>query len=130
MSSSVFLPDEPETGATPAAVHPPLPTGATTTVDAEPRNRIDRFFEITQRGSTFGREIRGGIVTFVTMAYIVILNPLILGGVDDVTGDALQAAQIGAATGLTAGVMTILCGLIARLPFAPPSRQPEPETPH
>lgn len=118
MSTSAFLPDDPATGATPTREKPPLPTGATTTVDAEPKNGLDRFFEITQRGSTFGREIRGGIVTFVTMAYIVILNPLILGGVDDVTGNALQGAQIGAATGLTAGVMTILFGLIARLPFA------------
>jgi len=98
--------------------HPPLPTGATTTVDAKPKNALDRFFEITQRGSTVAREIRGGVVTFVTMAYIVILNPLILGGVDDVAGNALQSAQIGAATGLTAGVMTILFGVIARLPFA------------
>ncbi|MDR2997161.1 MAG: NCS2 family permease [Microbacterium sp.] len=97
---------------------PPLSTGATATVDAEPKSAFDRFFEITRRGSTLGREIRGGIVTFVTMAYIVILNPLILGGVDDVAGNALDAAQIGAATGLTAGVMTILFGVIARLPFA------------
>ncbi|MCD1570655.1 MULTISPECIES: NCS2 family permease [Agromyces] len=96
----------------------PLPTGATTTVDGEPKNAIDRFFEITRRGSTFGREIRGGIVTFVTMAYIVILNPLILGGSEDVAGNALDAAQVGAATGLTAGLMTILFGVFARLPFA------------
>ncbi|MCM3658755.1 NCS2 family permease [Agromyces mediolanus] len=96
----------------------PLPTGATTTVDGEPKNAIDRFFEITRRGSTFGREIRGGIVTFVTMAYIVILNPLILGGTEDVAGNALDAAQVGAATGLTAGLMTILFGVFARLPFA------------
>ncbi|MBO9624913.1 MAG: NCS2 family permease [Microbacterium sp.] len=116
MSSHVF--NDPETGAIPAPELPPLATGATTTVDAEPKNAIDRFFEITRRGSTFGREIRGGIVTFVTMAYIVILNPLILGGVEDVAGNALDGAQIGAATGLTAGVMTILFGLIARLPFA------------
>ncbi|MDP3949245.1 NCS2 family permease [Microbacterium sp.] len=104
--------------ATPPPVLPPLPTGATTTVDAKPKNALDRFFEITQRGSTVAREIRGGVVTFVTMAYIVILNPLILGGVEDVAGNALQSAQIGAATGLTAGVMTILFGVIARLPFA------------
>jgi AGZA family xanthine/uracil permease-like MFS transporter len=97
---------------------PPLPTGATTTVDAEPKNALDRYFEITQRGSTVAREIRGGIVTFVTMAYIVILNPLILGGTEDVAGNILEQAQIGAATGLTAGVMTILFGLVARLPFA------------
>ncbi|WP_353112701.1 NCS2 family permease [Microbacterium sp.] len=83
-----------------------------------PKNAVDRFFEITRRGSTVGREIRGGIVTFVTMAYIVILNPLILGGTEDVVGHALQGAQIGAATGLTAGVMTILFGVFARLPFA------------
>ncbi|MFD6055451.1 NCS2 family permease [Agromyces sp. NPDC060279] len=95
-----------------------MPTGATTTVEGEPKNAIDRFFEITRRGSTFGREIRGGIVTFVTMAYIVILNPLILGGSEDVAGNALDAAQVGAATGLTAGLMTILFGVFARLPFA------------
>ncbi|WP_082571384.1 NCS2 family permease [Agromyces sp. Root1464] len=101
-----------------ASIPNPLPTGATTTVDAEPKNAFDRFFEITGRGSTVGREIRGGIVTFFTMAYIVILNPLILGNVPDVDGNVLDPAQVGAATGLTAGVMTILFGLFARLPFA------------
>ncbi|MGI9822690.1 NCS2 family permease [Agromyces sp. Marseille-Q5079] len=79
---------------------------------------LDRFFEITGRGSTFGREIRGGIVTFVTMAYIVILNPLIIGNAPDVTGHVLDPAQVGAATGLTAGLMTIVFGIVARLPFA------------
>ncbi|GGR31606.1 xanthine/uracil permease [Agromyces sp. NBRC 114283] len=106
------------TDSTATPIPDPLPTGATTTVDGEPKNAIDRFFEITRRGSTFGREIRGGIVTFVTMAYIVILNPLILGGSEDVAGNALDAAQVGAATGLTAGLMTILFGVFARLPFA------------
>ena len=33
----------------------------------EPRNGLDRFFEITKRGSTVGTEVRGGLVTFVTM---------------------------------------------------------------
>ncbi|MBY8854091.1 NCS2 family permease, partial [Saccharothrix sp. MB29] len=40
---------------------------------------LDAFFKISARGSTVGREVRGGLVTFVTMAYIVVLNPLILG---------------------------------------------------
>ena len=40
---------------------------------------LDRYFEISARGSDLGREIRGGLVTFLTMAYIVVLNPLILG---------------------------------------------------
>jgi len=101
-----------------ASVPNPLPTGATTTVDAEPKNAFDRFFEISRRGSTLAREFRGGIVTFVTMAYIVILNPLILGNVPDVDGNVLNPAMVGAATGLTAGVMTILFGVFARLPFA------------
>ena len=56
---------------------------ATDTEDATtpevPRGGIDRFFKITERGSTVGRELRGGLVTFVTMAYIVVLNPLIIG---------------------------------------------------
>lgn len=118
MAYTTSLRGESEDESTRPVEHPPLPTGATTTTDGEPKNAVDRFFEITRRGSTFAREIRGGIVTFVTMAYIVILNPLILGGTEDVAGNALDAAQIGAATGLTAGVMTILFGLVARLPFA------------
>ncbi|WP_423923943.1 NCS2 family permease [Frigoribacterium sp. 2-23] len=85
---------------------------------------LDRYFEISKRGSTWSREVRGGIVTFVTMAYIVILNPLILGGFSgdqaakDVLGNWLQNSQVGAVTALTAGVMTILFGAVARLPFA------------
>ncbi|MFC5928992.1 NCS2 family permease [Cryobacterium melibiosiphilum] len=57
------------------------------------------------------------------MAYIVILNPLILGGFSadqaalDVNGNWLPNAQVAAVTALTAGVMTILFGVIARLPF-------------
>ncbi|WP_417561666.1 NCS2 family permease [Microbacterium sp.] len=84
----------------------------------EPKNGFDRFFEISKRRSTLGTEIRGGLVTFVTMAYIVILNPIILGGTKDVVGNVLQNQQVAAVTALTAGVMTILFGLVSRLPFA------------
>ncbi|MGI9823333.1 NCS2 family permease [Agromyces sp. Marseille-Q5079] len=83
-----------------------------------PTSFIDRFFEITKRGSSVGAEVRGGLVTFVTMAYIVILNPIILSGSPDVAGDVLAFQQVAAVTGLTAGVMTILFGVVARLPFA------------
>ncbi|WP_427016876.1 NCS2 family permease [Pseudarthrobacter sp. P1] len=85
--------------------------------------RLDAFFQITKRGSTVAREFRGGLVTFFTMAYIVILNPLILGGFSpdtaptDVAGGWLSAPQVGAVTALTAGLMTIIFGLIANLPF-------------
>jgi AGZA family xanthine/uracil permease-like MFS transporter len=87
---------------------------------------LDRFFEITARGSTLGREVRGGVVTFVTMAYIVVLNPLILGFAPDKYGDYLGGGPgdgsnlpaIAAGTALVAGVMTIAMGLVANFPLA------------
>ncbi|MBX7431807.1 NCS2 family permease [Mycobacterium sp. Y57] len=79
---------------------------------------LDRFFEISARGSTIGAEIRGGVVTFIAMAYIVVLNPIILSGAADVTGETLDFAQVSATTSLAAGAMTILFGVVARLPFA------------
>ncbi len=81
-------------------------------------NALDRFFEISARGSTLAAEIRGGLVTFIAMAYIIVLNPIILSGAKDVAGDQLKFAQVSAVTALTAGAMTILFGVIARLPFA------------
>ena len=80
--------------------------------------RLDRFFEITDRGSTLGAEVRGGLVTFIAMAYIIVLNPIILSGPKDVAGNQLQFTQVSAVTALTAGFMTILFGLVTRLPFA------------
>jgi adenine/guanine/hypoxanthine permease len=81
-------------------------------------NAVDRFFEISARRSTVGSEIRGGVVTFIAMAYIIVLNPIILSSAQDVAGTRLDFAQVSATTSLAAGVMTILFGLIARLPFA------------
>lgn len=88
--------------------------------DGTAGSRLDRFFKISERGSTTGREIRGGLVTFVTMAYIIVLNPLILGGEShkDSFGGFLQGNQVAAVTALVAGVMTILFGLVANYPFA------------
>ena len=89
---------------------------------------LDRYFKISERGSTTGREIRGGVVTFVTMAYIIVLNPLIIGSFsddpsdptthDDLFGNILPSGQVAAATALVAGVLTILFGLVANYPFA------------
>lgn len=78
---------------------------------------LDRFFKISERRSTVGTEIRAGVVTFFAMAYIIILNPLILGGTADREGVTLGIPQIAAATALAAGVMTIVFGLVARYPF-------------
>src|SRR3546814_19315644 len=90
----------------------------TSTPSSAPRGRFDRFFEISARGSTVGAEVRGGVVTFVTMAYIVILNPIILSGGADVAGDALGFGAVAAVPAPTAGAMPILFGLVTRLPFA------------
>ncbi|HEU5456320.1 MAG TPA: NCS2 family permease, partial [Nocardioides sp.] len=85
---------------------------------------LDGFFKITERGSTLSAEIRGGVVTFFTMAYIIVLNPLILGFVPDADGNFLgggsapNLAAIAAGTALVAGVMTILMGAVANYPLA------------
>jgi AGZA family xanthine/uracil permease-like MFS transporter len=87
---------------------------------------VDDFFEIGARGSTLGREVRGGVVNFFTMAYIIVLNPLILGFAPDANGDFLGGGSgdgpnlpaIAAGTALVAGVMSILMGLVATYPLA------------
>src|SRR5699024_12416901 len=79
---------------------------------------LDRFFEITSRGSSIKQEIRGGIVAIVAMAYIVVLNPLILGGSAGVAGGNLDFAQLTAVSGLVGGVITILVGVVAILRVA------------
>jgi len=84
---------------------------------------MDRYFSITQRGSTVVREVRGGLVTFVTMVYIVVLNPLIIGTVKDKHGHFLgggsvpNLAAVAASTALVACVMTLAMGVIGRYPF-------------
>lgn len=83
-----------------------------------PRNGFDRYFEISARGSTVNRELRGGLATFFTMAYIVVLNPLILGNAIDGDGKKLAIPALAAATALVAGVMTLLMGVVARFPLA------------
>jgi AGZA family xanthine/uracil permease-like MFS transporter len=107
------------------------PKAATTPAALPPqRSFLDRYFAITRRGSTIGAEVRGGLVTFVTMAYIIALNPLIIGTAPDVNGNLVSGqpisadgavvgsiAMVAAATALIAGLMTILMGVYARFPI-------------
>ncbi|MFJ6729006.1 NCS2 family permease [Streptomyces sp. NPDC091281] len=79
---------------------------------------VDRYFRISARGSSYGREIRGGFATFFTMAYILVLNPLILGSAKDKFGDTLDPVQLTTATALVAAVMTIVMGVGGNLPLA------------
>ena len=85
---------------------------------------LDSFFKISERGSTVAREVRGGLVTFFTMAYIVALNPLIIGLAKDADGkfigggDAPNLPLVAAMTALMAGVLTILMGVVGNYPLA------------
>ena len=79
---------------------------------------VDRYFRISERGSTFGREIRGGFATFFTMAYILVLNPIILGSAKDKYWHTLDTGQLVTATALVACVMTVVMGVGGNLPLA------------
>jgi AGZA family xanthine/uracil permease-like MFS transporter len=83
-----------------------------------PRSGLDAYFHISERGSTIERELRGGLATFFTMAYIVVLNPLILGSAQDVNGQRLPLGALTTSTCLVAAAMTLLMGVYGRYPFA------------
>ncbi|MCM3510024.1 NCS2 family permease [Rothia sp. P100] len=93
-------------------------TAAHKTAPAAPKSALDRYFKITERGSTLATEFRGGLATFFAMAYIVVLNPLILGLGPDGAGNTLGVERVAAATALIAGILTIVMGLWAKQPFA------------
>ncbi|MFF5208023.1 NCS2 family permease [Streptosporangium sp. NPDC000396] len=85
---------------------------------------LDRFFHVTDRGSSVSREVRGGFVTFFTMAYIVVLNPLIIATVKDAEGQFIGDGStpniplVAAGTAFVAGLLSILMGVIGKVPFA------------
>ncbi|WP_442813341.1 NCS2 family permease [Streptomyces sp. NBC_01244] len=79
---------------------------------------VDRYFKISERGSTIGREVRGGFATFFAMAYIIVLNPIILGSAKDMYGNQLDGGQLVTATVLTAAFTTLLMGVIGNVPIA------------
>ena len=79
---------------------------------------MERLFKIAARGSSVRTEVLAGLVTFATMAYIVVVNPAILGSVADSAGLTLPHDQLVTTTALVAGVMTILMGLVANVPMA------------
>ncbi|WP_076466227.1 NCS2 family permease [Actinomyces mediterranea] len=78
---------------------------------------IDKYFKISERGSSIGQELRGGLVTFFAMAYILVVNPAILGNALPEDG-SITVQGIAAGTALVAGIMTILMGVVANFPLA------------
>ncbi|MGW2489022.1 NCS2 family permease [Streptomyces sp. NPDC001606] len=99
---------EPRTAADEAGEGSRIPAG---------RSWLDRYFHISRRGSSVAREVRGGITTFMAMAYILLLNPLILSG-KDVHGDTLGQKALITATALAAAFTTLLMGFVGKVPLA------------
>ena len=73
---------------------------------------LDSFFKLSERGTSVGTEVRAGVTTFLVMAYIIFVNPSILGAV------GLDPGAVAAATALVAGLLSILMGVVANYPIA------------
>ena len=74
--------------------------------------RIESYFEFTRLGTNWRTEILAGVTTFLTMAYIVLVNPSIL------SATGMPLAAVTAATCLSAAFGSILMGIVARYPIA------------
>lgn len=73
---------------------------------------LDRWFGLSRHGVTLRGEVMAGVVTFLTMAYVIVVNPVVLAGA------GIPRAASVTATILTAAVGTLIMGLYARRPFA------------
>lgn len=94
---------------------PPPGKGPATTEQAVPKNGIDRFFGITAAGSNIPRELRAGFTTFLTMSYVLFVNPQVLSNAIDVPNAFVQLLMT---TAIAATFGSLAMGLIARYPFA------------
>ena len=74
---------------------------------------LERQFKLQTRGTTVRTEVVAGVTTFMTMAYILFVNPAILGG-----EGGLPFPAVLTVTALVAGVMTLAMGVFANYPFA------------
>jgi AGZA family xanthine/uracil permease-like MFS transporter len=81
---------------------------------------LDRWFHLTERGTSVTVEVRAGLTTFMVMAYIIFVNPIVLGyvGVPGLEGRGLPFAATLTVTCLTAGVLSIVMGLTTNYPLA------------
>ena len=73
---------------------------------------LTRFFDLESHGTTVRTELFAGLTTFLTMAYIVVVNPMILGAA------GMPVAGVAVATCLSAGIGSILMGLLSNYPLA------------
>jgi adenine/guanine/hypoxanthine permease len=85
-----------------------------------PDTLLEQWFRLRARGTTAGAEVRAGVTTFMVMAYIIFVNPIVLGyvGVAGLEGQGLPFAPTLTVTCLTAGVLSIAMGAFTNYPFA------------
>lgn len=76
-------------------------------------NFLDRYFHISERGSTIGRELIGGLIVFLAMIYILPVNTNILS-----TGMGISSGAVFAATAICSAACTIFMGIFAKFPVA------------
>jgi len=76
---------------------------------------LDRYFGIARAGSTVPRELRAGLTTFLTMSYVLFVNPQVLGSAIHVPNGF---AKLLIVTALAAAIGSLLMALVARYPFA------------
>src|SRR5206468_11041640 len=81
---------------------------------------LDGLFQLRARGTDVGTEVRAGLTTFMVMAYIIFVNPIVLGysGVPGLEGKGLPFSPTLTVTCLTAGLLSIAMGLVSNYPFA------------
>jgi AGZA family xanthine/uracil permease-like MFS transporter len=72
---------------------------------------LDSFFKITERGSTIATEVRAGVASFLTISYVILVNPQIL------SQCGIPSRDVVIGTCLASAVGTILTGVVGNLPF-------------
>ena len=82
------------------------------------KDSLEQRFLLGERRTTILTETQAGFSTFIVMAYIIFVNPTILGNVADPNGMILPSSSVLSVTCLTAGFLTILMGIISNYPFA------------
>ena len=73
---------------------------------------MERFFKLKENNTNVRQEVVAGITTFMTMAYILIVNPTIL------SAAGMDSGAVFTATALSSIVATLIMGIYAKLPFA------------
>jgi adenine/guanine/hypoxanthine permease len=90
----------------------PTETAKLSTISPQGRSPIDRYFQLRENQTSIKQEMLGGLTTFVTMAYIIVVNPQIL------SQAGMPAEGVVFATCVSAAVASLVMGLYANYPIA------------